>query len=76
MVDTRRRCSLRIAGNVVAVKFGWWYGVQMALTSPSLVMLNTWFAFHTHRVARQRQFDRRVPVLGITPDLQESPCLN
>jgi O-antigen/teichoic acid export membrane protein len=53
-----------IAGNIVAVKFGFWFGVPVALTSLSLITLNVWFAFYTRKLARQ--LDRCVPAAAVT----------
>ena len=53
-----------IAGNVIAIKFGFWYGVPVALTSLSLITLNVWFAFYTRKVAQQ--LDRRVPAFTVS----------
>lgn len=52
-----------VAGNVAGIRFGLWYGVPVAFTSLSLIVLNVWFAFYTRRLARQ--LDRRVPVLAV-----------
>jgi O-antigen/teichoic acid export membrane protein len=53
-----------IAGNAIGIKFGFWYGVPVALTSLSLIVLNIWFAFYTRKLARQ--LDRRVPAIAVS----------
>lgn len=40
-------------GNVAAIHWNTWYGVPVAFSSLSLIVLNVWFAIYTYRLARR-----------------------
>lgn len=41
-----------VLGNIAAVRWGLWYGMPIALSSLSLIVLNGWFAMYTYYLAR------------------------
>jgi O-antigen/teichoic acid export membrane protein len=48
-------CALivSILGNVAAITFGLWYGVSIAISSLSLIVVNIWLAGYTRALARK-----------------------
>lgn len=42
-----------LAGNIAAIHWGMWYGVPVAFSSLSLIVLNIWFAIYTFGLARR-----------------------